>query len=110
VSPFDSHRGHLELAWQCLHDAPFEVGAPRFVSLLKAHVEEQGVAAKYHATITWAFLSLIAERIAAAPGLSFDVLLERHPELMSPGLVKGHYPGGELDSATARAVFVLPRR
>jgi hypothetical protein len=107
VSPFDSHRGHLELAFECLQGVPFEVGAPRFVTLLKKHVEEQGVAAKYHATITWAFLALLAERMA--PGLSFDALLERHPELLDSKLLKERYPGGELETPRARATFVLPQ-
>ena len=63
--------------------------------------------AKYHATITWAFLALMSERIAQAPGLSFDALLERYPELLNAGLVRQHYGAGELDSERARAVFVL---
>ena len=106
---FDSHRGHLALAWQCLSEAPFEVGAARFIAKLRAHVQAHGQAAKYHATLTWAFLALLAERMEAAPGLSFDALMERCPELLESGLVKQHYPRGELESERARAVFVLPR-
>ena len=85
MNAFDSHRGHLELAWECLNGVPFEVGVPRFA---------------------WAFLVLLAERMS--PGLSFETVIERYPELLNPGLVAQHYLGGELSSARARAVFVLP--
>ncbi len=106
---FQTHRAHLALAFECLGQGPFEVGAARFVAQLKAHVEAHGQSAKFHATITWAFLALMAERMAQAPGLSFEAFLERFPELLDAGLVRQHYPASVLDSAQARAVFVLPR-
>lgn len=104
-----THRVHLKTAWACLRGVPFEDGAPRFVRLLRAFTAKHGVEAKFHATITWAFLALVAERIAEHPALEFDAFLHAHPELADPRLIAARYAPGVLESDRARAVFMLPR-
>lgn len=103
-----THRVHLKTAWACLRGVPFEDGAPRFVRLLRAYTAKHGVEAKFHATITWAFLALVAERAARTPALGFDAFLTAHPELNDPKLIASRYAPGVLDGPQARAVFVLP--
>jgi hypothetical protein len=103
-----THRAHLKTAWACLRGVPFEEGAPRFVRLLKAYTAKHGVEAKFHATITWALLALVAQRITRHPELGFDAFLRACPELLDPALLKARYAAGVLDGPEARAVFVLP--
>lgn len=103
-----THRLHLALAWECLKGVPFEEGAPRFVRALRAYVKVHGLEAKFHATITWAFLALIAQRLARAPDLGFDAFVAQHPELLDPALIRRRYGPGVLDGDEARATFVLP--
>jgi len=55
-------------------------------------------------------MSLVAERRAAAPGLGWEALLARHPELCERTLLERYYAPGRLASPAARAGFVLDER
>lgn len=69
--------------------------------------------AKYHETITWAYLAIIAERMQQhAYGDSLE-LLAANPDLLDhrAGALARHYDVAALTAdPLARAAFVLPRR
>lgn len=107
------HREHLRLAFVVLRDADFGEGAVRFRAAFKRFTRAFGATAKYHETLTWAYLALVAqcmhERTYAA---SFELLADR-PDLLDhrAGLLARHYDVAEITaSPLARRVFVLPER
>jgi hypothetical protein len=104
------HREHVLVAWHYLRDAPFAEGAPRFAAALRRYIAAHGKAAGYHETVTWAFLSLIGERLQApgAAALDFDAFAERFPELLDRRLLARHYPAETLGSELSRRTFLLP--
>jgi hypothetical protein len=107
-----SHRRHLAVAWAYLRRDGFPEGAVRFREQLLRYVRRAGAAAKYHETITWAYLVLLNEelRLRSRPGESFDDMLARRPDLLdhASGALARRYTRAELDHPDARRVFLLP--
>lgn len=105
------HREHLYVAWCYLRELSVEDALARYVRHLKALTVKLGVPQKFHATITWAWLVALADAMERAPGSAFDALLEANPSLLDArGGLSRWYGAAELDSARARARFVLPER
>jgi hypothetical protein len=109
-----SHRNHLALGWSYLREYGFPEGAVRFRERLKAYVAAGGANAKFHETITWAYLILLNEEMTlrSSPGESFDSMIQRRADLLDhrSGALAGCYPREQLDSDPARRVLMLPRR
>ena len=104
------HREHLLVAWTYLRAAPFETAAARFVGNLKRFAAHHGATNKFHATVTWALLMLLAEAIDEHPTADFDTLLTKRPELTDTRkLLNRFYDLDALDSDRARRVPLLPR-
>ncbi len=104
------HREHLLVAWTYLRAAPFEVAAMRFITSLKRFAARHGEPGKYHATVTWALLMLLAEAIDEDPKLDFDALLAKRPDLLDAReLLNRHYDLDTLDADQARRTPLLPR-
>jgi hypothetical protein len=108
-----SHRNHLALAWAYLQRDGFPAGAVKFRERLRAYVAEVGAAAKYHETITWAYLVLLNEErcLRSAPGEGFESMIGRRPDLLDHrnGAIACCYAKEQLEQADARRVFLLPR-
>jgi hypothetical protein len=112
------HRAHLRVAFLCLaREGDLAAGAARFKRGLVAFTRALGVEAKYHETLTWAYLVLIHEAIAADAEHGVvhpdaGAFLAAHPELVDHrgGLLSRCY---DVDAITAsqraRTTFVLPR-
>lgn len=104
------HREHLFVAWAYLRAQPFEEGAMRFVTQLKKFAAHHGATSKYHATITWTLLHVLAEAIDENPHADFDALLAARPDLLDArGALLALYDRDVLDSDRARRVPLLPR-
>lgn len=107
-----SHRVHLSLAWRYLQRDGFPEGAIKFREHLQRYVAHVGAQGKYHETITWAYLVLLNEErcLRSAPGESFDVMIQRRPDLLDhrDGAIARRYSKAQLDSPEARRVFMLP--
>ena len=71
-----------------------------------------GVPGLYHATITQAYLAILAERVAATPTGEWAVFSAAHPDLLrwKPGVLDGYYSPERLWCDAARAQFLLPDR
>ena len=108
------HREHVRLAFALLaREGDLATAAVAYRASLRRFAAAAGAAGKYHETITWAYLAIIAERMQErAYGSSHDLLAE-HPDLLDHqrGALARHYDVGELlASSRARGVFVLPRK
>ena len=108
-SQFD-HRGHLRAGFLYLRRHDFPGACVAMKGAVQGFARALGKTGPYHETLTVAYLSLIAERLADEPAeLAFDRFLERYPELESRAYFERYYPRGTLDTPEARATFVLPR-
>jgi hypothetical protein len=102
-----SHRAHVRLAWLYLREAPLLDALTRFVAGVKRYAGSLGASAKYHETITWAYMFLIHERMARAAYATFDEFAEANPDLFDAALA-AYYRPETLASEFARTTFVLP--
>ena len=103
------HRAHVRLAWIYLSHEPLADAAVRFVAGLKRFAAARGAAAKYHETITWAYLLWIHACIARGPACAdFAAFAAAHPELLERDGLRRFYRAETLAGAEARRVFVLP--
>jgi hypothetical protein len=107
-----SHRNHLAVGWAYLQRDGFPEGAVKFRERLRAYVAEVGAAAKYHETITWAYLVLLNEErcLRSPPGETFERMIERRPDLLDHrnGAIARCYRKEQLDRPDARRVFLMP--
>jgi len=107
------HETHVRLAWAALRAYPPVEALERQTEGLKRYVERHGAEGKYHATITWAHLLLIQERIAEAPDVDdWADFAARNADLLTRengGILARYYDRETLESELARRVFVLPK-
>lgn len=103
-----SHREHIELAWCYLGEHDIE-GANRVVAAAIRHVARlHGAPGKYHATITRAWVHLVALHRAAGDAASFEEFIAAHPRLLDQHLVDHHYSPGLIRSEEARTRWIDP--
>ena len=64
----------------------------------------------YHATITTAYLTLVAERMAAGPEAPWEAFAAAHGDLLrwKPSVLDGYYSADRLWSDLARRQFLMP--
>jgi len=108
------HREHVRLAYAMLRGADFGDAAVRFRRALRRFADAAGAHGTYHETLTWAYLALVAQRMAEDPlAATSHELVARHPDLVDHrrGAVARYYDVAAITaSPLARAVFVLPER
>jgi hypothetical protein len=103
------HRQHLQVAWWLLRGEPPLPAMRRFVDGIRRYAAHIGKPELYHATITWAYLLLVNERLERGGRARSWVEFERdHPELFARDLLTGYYAPETLASPLAKAVFVFP--
>lgn len=78
-----SHRAHVHAAWICLSESPLLAALPRFSEAVRRYALSLGAGAKYHETITWAFLFLIHERMRRDPHPNFEAFAAANPDLFT---------------------------
>ncbi|HEY5951285.1 MAG TPA: hypothetical protein VIV40_37590 [Kofleriaceae bacterium] len=108
------HREHVRVAFVCLQrTADLAAAASEFRRSLRQLTVALGVERIYHETLTWAYLIMIQQRMAAADpafATSFD-LIAAHPDLLDHhgGALAKHYDVAAITaSPLARSCFVLP--
>lgn len=105
------HPAHVRVAWCYLRECEPAEAARRFSEGLRALTLRLGVPEKYHDTITWFFMFVIAERYAAAPHADWETFRRRNADLFRGGdLLRRHYSGERLQLPMARRQFLLPDR
>jgi hypothetical protein len=106
AASFD-HREHVRLGWLYLREHPLLDALARFIVSLRRYAGSLGATAKYHETITYAFMFLIHERMARFPADSFDEFATANADLFCP-ILKRYYRSETLASELARNTFVMP--
>jgi hypothetical protein len=104
------HRAHLRVACLYLADRPFLEACIAMRDGLRRFAASIGKAGLYHETITVAFMSIVAGRMAADPGAGWESLLRQNPDLCDRGLLARYIEPGVLASEGARARLVLGER
>lgn len=104
-----THRDHVLAAWEALRQEEFFAAADRFATGLRLLTERAGVPEKYSATVTLAFLSLIAERMEGVGG-DPDAFLAANPDILSGDALSARYSAERLAAPRGRRVALLPDR
>ena len=102
------HAAHVRVAWCYLQQCELGEAIRRFSHALRAITARLGIAAKYHETITWFFMIVIAERCARDPNADWDSFRCQNADLFRGDLLHRHYSEGRLRSPLARRQFLLP--
>ncbi|GHD99477.1 hypothetical protein U879_08140 [Defluviimonas sp. 20V17] len=103
------HEQHVRVAFDLLRKYDFIDAAATYAKGLRAIAASAGAPEKFNLTITYAFLSLIAERLAASPDATFEAFVSQNPELLSKHLLEQWYGRERLRGPLARSVFLLPQ-
>lgn len=103
------HRQHLQLAYEMLHKYGYVDACSRYANAINTIASRAGAPEKFNVTITFAFLSLIAERVHATKASGFEEFLAKNPDLMSRNVLNRWYSNEQLGSDFARTHFLLPR-
>lgn len=102
------HADHVRMAFTMLGRYGFERSLPRFGRAVRAMAAQVGRADQYHATVTAAFLSVIAERLDDRPSASWEEFATANEDLFERGCLERWYTPSRLASPLARRTFVLP--
>ena len=103
------HREHIHLAYIAVQRYG-PAGAADAVARWIRHIAAyQRRPQKFHATVTRAWVEIVAHHMAIAPaGLDFASFAERHPPLLDKRLLTRHYTSRVLASPAAKAGWVEP--
>jgi hypothetical protein len=106
------HEQHVRVAWMFVRHYGMTDALGRFADALKRFAAAKGAVGLYHETITWAYLFLVAERVARTPGVNWDAFAAANPDLLSwkPSLLERYYTSETLKSDLARRTFLMPDR
>ena len=104
------HEAHIFVAWSYLQKHELQESIARFCKALRNLTKKLGVESKYHETITWFFMILIAERKAASE--DWQAFKRRNADLFAkrPSIISAYYSSERLGSQLARTQFVMPDR
>ena len=104
------HEAHVFVAWSYLQKYQLQESIARFCKALRKLTKKLGVESKYHETISWFFMILIAERKAASE--DWQAFRRRNADLFAPqpSIISAYYSSERLGSLLARTQFVMPDR
>ena len=105
------HAAHIYVAWLYVDAYPLPDAISRFTAALRRLTLQIGAPGKYHETISWFFLLLIAERRQRSTG-DWESFRRENADLFcrSSDLLRRYYSPAVLSSRRARESFVLPDR
>jgi len=107
------HYDHLRLAWIFLRegtdDEAVERATARIATDIRRFAAHHGGAAKYHETMTRAYMHFVAAHVRSTPHIaSFDGFAAIHPDLFDKRLALQFYGDALLQSDAARHGWVEP--
>ena len=109
-TPKFGHKEHVEIAYEMLCKYEFVDACARYARTIRAIAVQHGAAEKYNATLTFAFMSVIAERKSLMEGGDLEQFLADNPDLLDKNVLMNWYSEERLTSAKARVQFLLPDR
>jgi len=106
-----NHAAHLFVAWSYLQKHDLSTSIQRYRETLKRLTRKLGVPDKFHETITWFYLIVIAERIEDQGIGDWPFFVENNPDLfaVNPTLISQFYSSEQIASEKARRTFLLPQ-
>ena len=104
------HTAHVYAAWLYLDEYPLLDAVARFSAALKRLTLQLGVPDKYHETVTWFFMLLIAERREDVPSSDWFGFCRGNPDLFcrDDNVINRYYSSELLGGERARRSFLLP--
>lgn len=102
------HDDHVLVAYDLLRIRPFDEAAALYARGIRELAARAGAPEKFNTTITFAYLSLIAERMDSGPAPSFDAFAATNPDLLSKTALDRWYAPERLHSDAARRMFLMP--
>ena len=105
------HADHVRLAFAYLCEYPVLQALEKFCTSLRQFAKAQNKEHLYHATITWAYVFLIHERMSrSGQTRTWEQFSSANPDLFiwKPGLMNRYYTEETLKSDLAKSVFVFP--
>jgi len=105
------HREHVRAAFLYLTNLPVLEALQSFSRALRRFAETQGKPQLYHATVSWAYVFLIHERMMRSPNKpGWEEFARNNPDLLSwkDGILTRYYRAETLASNLAKTIFVLP--
>lgn len=105
-----NHAAHVHVAWQLLAEVPLLHAIARYTSALRRLTHQLGVPGKYHETITWFFILVVAERRRSCPTGKWSDFAAANPDLTCDpaAMLAKYYSPARLASEAARSTFLLP--
>ncbi len=102
------HAEHVRVAYDLLQTYDFIDAAAIYAKGIRTLAAKAGAPDKFNLTITYAFMSLIAERMENTQVKGFDAFVSANPDLMSKMVLDRWYTDERLHSKLARGIFLLP--
>src|SRR5947209_4194708 len=92
------------MAWTYLREYGFPAGAQRFVEALQRFAAANGKPQLYHATITWAYLVTISDRMQRDDVSDWDEFAAANPDLLTwkPSIIDALYQPEAISSEHAK--------
>ena len=106
------HASHVYMGWLYIAEFGATRAIEKYTAALKRLVDKLGVPGKYHDTITWFYLLVIAERRTRKGGDDWRQFRRNNSDLFShdDNVLSRYYSKELLSSEKARRNFVLPDR
>ncbi len=102
------HGNHVGVAFEALKKFDFFKSYEVLAEGLSGVASRAGVPEKFSATVTFAYLSAIAERMAKGTYATGEAFLAANPDLLGRDFLAGLYSPDRLASALARNLPLLP--
>ena len=97
------HEAHVYIAWSYLQKYDLEDAIGKFSKALRSLTRKLGIESKYHETITWFFLILIAESRDKPGSNDWRTFKRQNPDLLTtrPSVISNYYSDERLGSSIA---------
>jgi hypothetical protein len=103
------HREHIRMAWIYSRAFSQEEALTRIVEGIQAFAKHHNVSAKYHHTITVAWMRLVSQAaLQATPAPDFQTFAAANPELFHAKRLEDYYSAVRLKSDAARHNWLEP--
>lgn len=103
-----SHADHVGVAYELLGRYDFLTATVTYARGIKTLAEKAGAPDKFNTTITFAFLSLIAERMNTTAHSEYGDFIRGNEDLLSSDVLSTWYDRARLASDLGRTIFLLP--
>ncbi len=106
------HEAHIYVGWSYLQLYELQEAIDRFSAALRRLTKKLGSETKYHETITWFYMILIADRRSTSASNDWQGFRQGNADLFArrPSIISQYYSDKRLGTSLARTQFVLPDR